>query len=193
VETRPRRDPGQRRGKRLQMLFQSSINPSRQTPRAIVKQAAAKVGHSDGAEVDRAAVYFSADPGNPDTVRTSRRPADVQLQQRLPDPQRFMDPFVSWEIAQKANKWAGLNSSRLAQRRIRPPRSGGADRDGPGQARARVHPDDNLIAQHVVSCRSLARKRVRRLESAPRHGSSAAGTRDCWNIAHWYRRPSRVS
>ncbi len=29
-----------------------------------------------------------------------------------PEPQRFMDPFVSWEIASKANKWAGRNNTR---------------------------------------------------------------------------------
>ena len=51
------------------------------------------------------AVYFSTDPANADTL--AHFSADLQMYSLVngsPDPQLFMQPFVSWEIAQKDNK-----------------------------------------------------------------------------------------
>src|SRR2546427_11768421 len=59
------------------------------------------------------ALSFSTAPANLDT--SSHFSADLQMysyNSGSPDPQRFMDPFVSWEVAQKENKWAGRNSTR---------------------------------------------------------------------------------
>ena len=33
---------------------------------------------------------------------------------RVPDPDRFMQQYVSWEASSKANKWQGLNQLRWA-------------------------------------------------------------------------------
>ena len=59
-------------------------------------------------------VFFSSDPGNVDTE--SHFNADMQLSPKIlrqPDPQAFMRVFCSWEVAQKSNKWAGVNVSRF--------------------------------------------------------------------------------
>ena len=60
------------------------------------------------------AVYFSSDIGNPDTA--GKFWADLQMHSftRLPDPDRFMQLWVSWEASRKANKWLGLNTGRWA-------------------------------------------------------------------------------
>jgi peptide/nickel transport system substrate-binding protein len=101
-------------GKRLKTLFQTSINPVRQKTQAIVKQAAAKAGIEMELKSVLASVYFGTDPGNPDT--SSKFYADLQMyafnMTGGPEPQRFMDPFTSWEIASKENKWAGRNNTR---------------------------------------------------------------------------------
>ena len=55
-------------GKRLRMLFQTSINAPRQKTQAIVKQAAAKIGIELDVKAVVPAVYFSTDPANPDTL-----------------------------------------------------------------------------------------------------------------------------
>ena len=60
-----------------------------------------------------AAVYFGADVANPDT--NSKFWVDMQMYTQNmgpPDPGRFMDRYVSWEFATKANKWQGRNISR---------------------------------------------------------------------------------
>src|SRR2546426_1308837 len=92
-------------GKRLRMLFQTAINAPRQKTQAIVKQAAARRGIDIELKSIVPAVYFSTDPANLDT--SSHFTADLQMysfNSGSPDPQRFMDPFVSWEVSQKENK-----------------------------------------------------------------------------------------
>jgi peptide/nickel transport system substrate-binding protein len=175
-------------GKRLRMLFQSSINPSRQSTQAIVKQAAAKVGIEMELKSIVPAVYFSADPGNPDTV--AHFSADLQMysfNSTSPDPQRFMDPFVSWEIAQKANKWAGLNSSRWHNDEYdRLARAAQTEMDPVKRAAAYIRMND-LIAQHVVVVPFLWRGSASAVSNRLRGTDLSGWDSDCWNIAHWYR------
>ena len=97
-------------GKRLKFLYQTSINAPRQETQAIVKQACRKAGIEIELKSVTASVYFSSDEANPDTYRHFS--ADMQMYTTTmgaPDPQSFMLQFVSWEIAQKANKWQGRN------------------------------------------------------------------------------------
>jgi peptide/nickel transport system substrate-binding protein len=175
-------------GKRLRMLFQSSINPSRQSTQAIVKQAATKVGIEMELKSIVPAVYFSADPGNPDTV--AHFSADLQMysfNSSSPDPQRFMDPFVSWEIAQKANKWAGLNSSRWHNDEYdRQARAAQTEMDPVKRAAAYIRMND-LIAQHVVVVPFLWRGSASAVSNRLRGTDLSGWDSDCWNIAHWYR------
>ena len=56
-------------GKRLKMLYQTSINPVRQKTQAIVKQAAGKAGIDMELKSVVASVYFGSDPG----IRTPPR------------------------------------------------------------------------------------------------------------------------
>ena len=100
-------------GKRLKMVYQTSINAPRQKTQAIVKQAAAKAGIEIEIKSVVASVYFSSDAGNPDTFPHFY--TDIQMYTTTmgaPDPQRFMDQFTSWEVASKENKWAGRNVTR---------------------------------------------------------------------------------
>ena len=60
-----------------------------------------------------ASVFFSSDPANPDTYPHFY--ADLQMYNTTmsaPDPQYFMQQFISWEVATKANKWPGRNITR---------------------------------------------------------------------------------
>ena len=56
-------------GKRLKLVFQTSINAPRQKTQAIVKQACQKAGIEMELKSVTASVYFSSDVGNPDTYR----------------------------------------------------------------------------------------------------------------------------
>ena len=97
-------------GRKLKLLYQTSINSSRQKVQAIIKQACQKAGIDLELKSVVASVYFSSDVGNPDTY--GKFYADMQsynTSQGRPDPERHLQRFASWEVASKANKWLGVN------------------------------------------------------------------------------------
>jgi peptide/nickel transport system substrate-binding protein len=100
-------------GKKLKLVFQTSINAPRQKTQAIVKQACQKAGIEVELKSVTASVYFSSDVANPDTY--SKFYADMQMYNTTmgaPDPGFFMRQFLSSEIASKDNKWQGRNITR---------------------------------------------------------------------------------
>jgi peptide/nickel transport system substrate-binding protein len=100
-------------GKKLKLVFQTSINAPRQKTQAIVKQACQKAGIDMELKSVTASVYFSSDAANPDTY--GKFYADLQMfttNLPAPDPGIFMRQFLSSEIASKDNKWQLRNITR---------------------------------------------------------------------------------
>jgi len=100
-------------GRPLKFVFQTSINAPRQKNQAVIKQACQKAGIDVELKSVVASVYFSSDTANPDTYAHFYCDAEMfTTNMGQPDPQRFMNQFLTSEIASKANKWQGRNSSR---------------------------------------------------------------------------------
>ena len=100
-------------GRQLRYLFQTSTNEPRQKTQQIVKQALHKAGIEVELKSVISSVFFSSDVGNPDTYPHFY--ADLQMYTTgptLPDPQLWLQLFLSTEVAQKANKWQGRNICR---------------------------------------------------------------------------------
>src|SRR3954467_4978232 len=100
-------------GKKLKLVFQTSINTPRQKTQAIIKQAAQKAGIEMELKSVTASVFFSSDVANPDTY--TKFYCDIQMYNTTmtePDPEVFMNQFVSWEVSSKENKWQGRNITR---------------------------------------------------------------------------------
>ncbi|HKG84578.1 MAG TPA: peptide ABC transporter substrate-binding protein [Beijerinckiaceae bacterium] len=100
-------------GKKLKFVYQTSINAPRQKNQAIVKQACQKAGIDIELKSVTASVFFSSDLANPDTY--TKFWCDIQMYTTTmtqPDPEVFMNQFVSWEASTKENKWQGRNITR---------------------------------------------------------------------------------
>ena len=100
-------------GKKLKLVYQTSINTPRQKNQAIVKQACQKAGIDVELKSVVASVFFSSDVANPDTYPHFY--CDIQMYETnmtQPDPHLFMSQFTSWEVATKGNKWQGRNITR---------------------------------------------------------------------------------
>jgi peptide/nickel transport system substrate-binding protein len=100
-------------GKKLKLVYQTSINTPRQKNQAIVKQACQKAGIDVELKSVTASVFFSSDVANPDTY--TKFYCDIQMYTTTmtqPDPEVFMNQFASWEVATKENKWQGRNITR---------------------------------------------------------------------------------
>jgi peptide/nickel transport system substrate-binding protein len=100
-------------GKPLKFVFQTSINAPRQKTQAIVKQACQKAGIDIELKSVVGSVFFSSDTSNPDTYPHFYADAQMYNTTMLqPDPQLFMNQYVSTQVATKGNKWQGRNVSR---------------------------------------------------------------------------------
>jgi peptide/nickel transport system substrate-binding protein len=176
-------------GQRLKLLFQTSINPVRQKTQAIVKQAAARAGVEMELKSVVASVYFGSDPGNPDT--TSKFLADLQMyafnMTSGPEPQRFMDPFVSWEAASKENKWAGRNNTRWRNEDYdRAWRAAEQEMDPVKRAALFIRMND-LLYQHTVVVPIIWRANVSAVSNRLRDTNICGWDSSLWNLAHWHR------
>ncbi|MCA0399912.1 MAG: peptide ABC transporter substrate-binding protein [Proteobacteria bacterium] len=100
-------------GKKLKLVYQTSINSPRQKTQAIVKQACQKAGIDLELKSVTASVFFSSDVANPDTY--GKFYCDIQMYTTTmtqPDPGIFMDQYTSAEVSTKENKWQGRNITR---------------------------------------------------------------------------------
>jgi peptide/nickel transport system substrate-binding protein len=100
-------------GKKLTLVFQTSINAPRQKTQAIIKQACQRAGIDLELKSVVASVFFSSDPANPDTFPHFY--ADMQMytwNMTQPDPAIFMLQYYGKDVATKDNKWQGRNTTR---------------------------------------------------------------------------------
>jgi peptide/nickel transport system substrate-binding protein len=177
-----------RDGKRLKLLFQTSINATRQKTQAIVKQAAARAGIEMELKSVVAAVFFSSDPANPDT--TSHFYADLQMYAVLmgrPDPQRFMEQFTSWQIAQKDNKWALSNNTRWKSDEYdRLWQAAEREMDPVKRAALFIRMNDTVTRAGVV-IPIIWRNEATAVANGLRGVAITPWGTDLWNLSHWHR------
>ncbi len=103
----------QKAGRKLRLVFQTSVNGPRQKVQAIVKSAFQKAGIAIELKSVTPSIFFSSDVADPDT--NVKFWSDVQMYQIAmvePDPESMMRRFLTTEVASKANKWQGVNNSR---------------------------------------------------------------------------------
>ena len=174
-------------GKRLKLVYQTSINAPRQKTQAIVKQASAKAGIEIEIKSVVASVFFASDPANWDTY--PHFAADLQMYttgMTQPDPQRLMDQFVSWELASKENKWLGRNITRWRNEAYdRLWKAADSEMDAVKRAAMFVRMNDLLI-QNVVVIPVLWRSRHRGV-SKLRDLDISGWDSDLSTLASWSR------
>jgi peptide/nickel transport system substrate-binding protein len=175
-------------GRRLRLVFQTSINAPRQKAQAIVKQACARAGVEIELKAVVASVFFSADAGNPDT--SSHFYADLQMYAVLmgsPDPQRFMEQFTSWRIASKDNKWSGSNNTRWRSDEYdRLWKAAETEMDPAKRAGFFVRMND-LVVQGGVVIPLVLRNEVSAVARTLAGVNVSPWDSNLWNIAAWHR------
>ena len=177
-------------GKRLKIVYQTlHQRAAPEDPGHREAGRAPRPGSRSRSSRSSASVFFGSDPANWDTFPHFK--ADIQMYTTTmvhPDPQRFMNQFLTEEIASKANKWSGRNADALEQRGVRPDLQGGRARDGPGEAGGDVHQDERPAHPErrgdpgAVAGRAWrpSRNKIRNTEQSPWES-------DFWNHATWYR------
>jgi peptide/nickel transport system substrate-binding protein len=175
-------------GKKLKLVYQTSINPLRQKTQQIVKQAAAKAGIDMELKSVTASVYFSSDAANPDTY--AHFYTDIQMYTTTmtsPDPEYFMNQFTTWETASKDNKWQGRNITRWRSEEYdKVFRASEAELDPVKRSALFVKMND-LAIQNVVVIPVVFRPRVSGISSRLRDAVQSGWDSDFWALAYWSR------
>ena len=174
-------------GKKLKLVYQTSINAPRQKNQAIVKQAAAKAGIDMELKSVTASVYFSSDVANPDTY--TKFYTDIQMYTTTmtqPDPELFMNQFTSWEVASKDNKWQGRNITRWRNEEYDKLYRAAESELDPVKRAALFIKMNELVIQNVVVIPVVFRPRVAAVSNRM-HVEQSGWDSDFWNLPNWYR------
>jgi peptide/nickel transport system substrate-binding protein len=185
--TRGRDGIREKDGKRLQLVFQTSINAPRQKTQAIVKQACERAGIGVEIKSVTASVYFSSDVGNPDTY--TKFYTDIQMYTTtMPqaDPQLFMNQFTSWEMPTQENKWQGRNITRWQNEEYDALfRASESELDPVKRAAMFIEMNDLVVKNHAV-IPVVGRPQVSASANALRSPLSGWDN-TFWNLRDWYR------
>ena len=174
-------------GKKLKLVYQTSVNAPRQKNQQIVKQACQKAGIDMELKAVTASVYFSSDVANPDTY--TKFYCDLQMYTTTmtqPDPALFMNQFCSWEVATKENKWQGRNITRWTNDEYdKTYRAAEGELDPVKRAALFIRMNDLVIENQVV-IPVVYRPRVAAIASKLR-ATLSGWDNDLWNLRDWYK------
>jgi peptide/nickel transport system substrate-binding protein len=174
-------------GKKLKLVYQTSINTPRQKNQAIVKQACQRVGIDVELKSVTASVFFSSDVANPDTY--TKFYCDIQMYTTTmtqPDPELFMNQFASWEVATKENKWQGRNITRWTSDEYDKAYKAAQGELDPVKRAALFIAMNDMVCKNNVVIPVVYRPRVAAISSKLRAPLSGWDN-DLWNLRDWFR------
>ena len=170
----------------MQVVYQTFTNLVQQKTQAIVRKALERLGVEVELKTVNAGIFFSSDPGNPATYTHFYTDMQHYVTGSGLDPQWGMGQFVSWEIAQKANNWAGRNVVRWANAEYdRLWKQAATELDPVKRAVLFIRMNDLLIEDVVVI--PVAWLQDVSAVSHSLRGLELGWDRDLWNLAYWYR------
>ena len=179
-------------GKKLKLLYQTSINGPRQKTQAIVKQACQKAGIDVELKSVVASVFFSSDVANPDTY--AKFYADIEMFQipmSQPDPAQHMRRYHSRYVATKENKWQGTNFPRWVNKDYDAAIDAAETETDPVKRAALYIKCNDLMWQDTVFIPVMHRLKVEAAANTLRPVISGwANETD--NLHDWYREAMRI-
>jgi peptide/nickel transport system substrate-binding protein len=160
----------------------------RQKTQTIVKKALEQIGVEVELKAVPASVYFSSDPGNPETY--AHFYADLQMLATTtgsPDPQAELQRFVTSQMAQQANHWSGRNVVRWSNAEYdRLWEQAAAELDPVTRAALLIRMNDLLI-EDVVIIPLVWRHGVRAVSHMLHGMALTSWDSNLWDLAYWYR------
>ncbi|MGL6210361.1 MAG: peptide ABC transporter substrate-binding protein [Paracoccaceae bacterium] len=101
-------------GKKLSILYQTTVNPIRQDFQALIKDWWSELGVETELKAIDPGVFFGGDPGSPDTFQ--RFYADVEMYANNsdnPDPETYLAQYQCKNIPSPETQWQGENINRF--------------------------------------------------------------------------------
>jgi peptide/nickel transport system substrate-binding protein len=177
----------QKNGVKMKILYQTTINPVRQKTQDIIKKGWEQLGIQVELKPVDAKVFFSSDPGNPDTA--AKFYADIEMftdGSEQPDQTNYLADWTTQQIAQKSNEWRGNNYERYSNPQYDDLYAQYAKETDDDKRTAMVIKLNDILISDVVIIPLVARKapvsgRSKQLQGiVPNPWES-----ELWNIADW--------
>lgn len=178
-------------GVQMSILYQTSVNSVRQRTQEIIKQAMESLGIPVEIKAIEASIYFSSDAGNPDTL--SHFYTDWEMYTNspsIPYPIAYAEEGLSIEpsdIAQKANDWAGSNSSRWQNDEYNEAYTAAQTELDPDKQAELFITMNDLIVNEVAMIPLVHRNSVSAHRPDLDVGSPSRWTSELYDIANWKR------
>lgn len=176
-------------GKRLSLLFQTSVNAVRQDFQALIKQWWSEIGVETELKTVDPSVFFGSDAGSPDTFQ--KLYADVEMYANNFEGNN-PEPYLARQTCDKApgpeNQWQGENTSRYCDPeydRLVAELGRTADPAARGELGRRMN---DMLTRDSHAVIPLVYR-----GTASAHGNALGGVTlnawdaELWNVADWYR------
>lgn len=175
-------------GKPLSILYQTSINSIRQRTQEIVKAELEKIGFRVELKSIDASVFFSSDPGNPDTY--GHFYADLEMYTNGPNnpfPQNWARRYDSRLVARKENNWSGVNITRYQNPGMDKILDQIATEMDPDRQTELFRQVNWISVTDVVEIPLVHRNRVSAASKSLTGYQPSTWTSDVWDIGDWRR------
>ncbi len=180
----------QKDGVRMEIVYQTTINPVRQKTQEIIKNAFEQLGIKVELKSIEASVFFSSDPGNPDTA--AHFYADIEMFTNGPTSVYPIEYMISWygkpdNIAQKANNWSGNNYERWQNEEYDKLFEQAQTELDPKKQEELFIKMNDLVVNNVVVIPLVHRNSVSGRKKDLTGLELSRWTDETWNIANWRR------
>ncbi|WP_299358445.1 peptide ABC transporter substrate-binding protein [uncultured Paracoccus sp.] len=176
-------------GRKLQLLFQTSVNPVRQDFQALIKQWWSEIGVETELKTVDGSVFFGGDAGSPDTFQKFY--ADVEMYANNfdgTDPEPYLAQWTCDKAPRPETQWQGENVNRYCDEEydaLVAEMGKTADMDKRGEIAKKLN--DMITKESMVVVPLIDRGRV----SA--HSNTLGGVvlnvwdSELWNASDWHR------
>jgi peptide/nickel transport system substrate-binding protein len=185
-------DTRQKDGVQMRMLYQTSLNSVRQRTQEIIKQAYESLGVQVEIKAIEASVYFSSDPGNPDTA--AHFYADFEMYTNGPStpyPLGYAEEHLSRnpaaDIPQKANDWSGANYGRWQNDEYNELYTAAETELDPGRQAEIFIAMNDLVVENVSHIPLVQRRGVSAHVANLEGVSPSRWTSEVYNVVDWRR------
>ncbi|MCW5879515.1 MAG: peptide ABC transporter substrate-binding protein [Anaerolineae bacterium] len=177
-------------GKKLKVVYQTTVNPIRQATQDLVKAAWQKIGVDTELKSVQAGVFFSSDAGNPDTA--AKFYTDVEMfTNNSSDPAfiNYLDGWTTKEITQKSNEWRGANYGRWSNPDYDKLIDQIRQELDPAKRQSLIIKANDMLVNDVVIIPLVARTQPTAAKAKNLVGPSLdPWSAELYNIADWYRK-----
>ncbi|HET9017437.1 MAG TPA: peptide ABC transporter substrate-binding protein, partial [Thermomicrobiaceae bacterium] len=175
-------------GVKMNIVYQTSINPLRQQNQEIVKASFQQIGVAVTIKTVDASVYFSSAAGNPDTA--AHFYTDLEMYTNGPSSPYPLDYMVSWwgdpsNIAQRENSWGGNNYERWQNSQYDALYKQAQTELDPTKQPALFTGMNDLVVNQVVEIAEVWRNGVSGVNRKLQNLNLSTWSSDLWNLKNW--------